>query len=229
MADPANMNRLSRRGFTLVELAIVLVIVGLLVGLGSSMTGMLITANNVRQTKDSLDAVSQSITSWASANNRLPDVTTGTTGFKSVVKTPTDAWGRDFIYLYDTNLAPGSATKDTICGRRTTSLSVITSEPTATISNVAFVVISKGDDATLETTVSDAALSVSRAATGTVTASTSNSDLLRWVTLDELRSKIGCQGAPLKIVNNELPFGSIVSNYSAKITADGGGDICCPR
>lgn len=46
--------------------------------------------------------------------------------------------------------------------------------------------------------------------------------------MDELRSKVGCQGGPLKIINNELPF--IPSSYAvsspfATIAADGGVPI----
>ena len=205
------------KGFSLIELAIVLVIVGMLIGLGSGMVGMLSTAIKVRQTKDTLDDNIQAITSYASSNNRIPD-----TGFATTAKSPQDSWGRDFIYLYDTNLYSASPTKDTICGRRTAALTVSSSDPAATISNVAFVLISKSDDATLQATAIDAAVTVSRAATGTITIDANNSDIVRWVTLDELRSKIGCQGPPLKIVNNELPYGNTAVTYSATISADGG-------
>ena len=47
-------------------------------------------------------------------------------------------------------------------------------------------------------------------------------DIVDYVTLGELRTKSGCQGAPLKILNNELPSGSMSSTYSATIYAEGG-------
>lgn len=224
----------SRQGFTLIELAIVLVIVGILVGLGSSMVGVLTTAIKVRETKDFLDANVQAIASYASSHNSIPDAA----GFTGAAKSPQDSWGRDFIYLFDANLHPADITKDTICGRRSTALTLrnclttnakcaaggggVVGTDFSDTSNVAFVVLSKSDDAKTDTTASDAAINASRAATGTVTTDSNNSDIVRWVTLDELRSKIGCQGAPLKILNNELPYGQVGTAYTATLTADGG-------
>jgi len=212
----------TNKGFTLIELAIVLVIVGLLVGIGSGMVGVLTTAIKVRETRDTLDANMQAVNSWAAGNNRLPGATAGFGNFSSIAKSRQDSWGRDFIYLYDTNLAPAAVTKDSICGRRSTALAVNTADPAATINNVAFVLISESDDANIQTTASDGAITVDRAATGTIFTDANNSDLVRWVTLDELRSKIGCQGAPLKIVNNELPYGYENSKYVARLQVDGG-------
>ncbi len=211
-----------QKGFTLIELAIVLIIVGLLVGLGSGMVAVLSSAVKVRESRETLDANVQAVNSWASANSRIPHALSGFGNFSSVAKSRQDSWGRDFIYLYDANLATTPPTKDTICGRRSTTLTVQSADPAATISNIAFVVISKSDDATLQTTASDAAITISRSAVGTVNLDANNSDIVRWVTLDELRSKVGCQGAPLKIVNNELPYGNYSTSYSATIAPDGG-------
>lgn len=217
------MNVSDRRGFTLVELAVSMVVIGILLGLGMSMVGPLMTTIKVRESKENLGAAVESINSWASGNNRLPDTddTKPDTYWKNIAKTSTDAWGRDFIYLYDTNLAPVTATKDTICGRRTTAISLIDSN-NSTIQNVAYVVLSQGDDATTQATL-NGAVPESGAATGIITLDAKVSDIARWVTIDELRTKIGCQGAQLKIVNNELPFGNKSTAYGPlMIYADGG-------
>lgn len=208
----------SNRGFTLVELSIVLVIIGLLVGLGAGMVGPMTTFVKVRETRELQDATLQSIISWASSRNTIPN----DTGFPTAAKSPLDAWGRNLIYLYDANLYSASPTKDTICGRRTTPLTLVTTDPAATISNVAFVVLSGAENATLKSTLDGAPITVSGAASGTITVTGPNSDLVRWVTLDELRGKTGCQGAPLKIVNNELPVGAVPNIYSVTLKADGG-------
>jgi len=234
-------------GFSLVELSIVLVIIGLLVGLGSSMIGPMMNFTKVRETRDMMDASIQSIISWASSRNTLPQasaVPTVVDGFSYVAKSPLDAWSQPLIYLYDANLYSASPTKDIICGRRSTRLSLKSTSPDATINNVAFAVLSGADNLAIKSTLIDdtsttpttAATPFSGtipgklatnpnlgyAATGAITVTGPNSDLVRWVTLDELRSKIGCQGAPLKIVNNELPYGSATAAYNATITADGG-------
>ena len=245
------MNKLTHnKGFTLVELAVSLVVIGLLIGLGTAMVGPLMTAIKVRESKETIGGVVESVNSWAAGNNRLPDTAGGTTDFKGVAKTPADAWGRDFIYLYDCRFAStdsatctgaGTAiTKDTICGQRTTAITLrqcLTANCTTTSGidyadtpNVTHVILSRGDDASIQTTSSDAAITASRpfasGATVRVTADYNNNDIVRWVTLDELRTKVGCQGAQLRIVNNELPYLSSGSDntaaYNASVTADGG-------
>jgi prepilin-type N-terminal cleavage/methylation domain-containing protein len=216
-------------GFSLIELSIVLVIIGLLVGLGGGMIGPLTTFVKVRETRDIMGADLQSIISWTSSRNTIPHALSTTdplydpkTAFTTVVKSPLDAWGRNLIYLYDANLYSVAPTKDTICGRRSTGLTLVTTDPTATINNVAFTVLSAADNTALKSTLGGAPITASNAATGTINVTGPNSDLVRWVTLDELRSKIGCQGAPLKIVNNELPYANYSTSYSATIIADGG-------
>ncbi len=231
------VNVSDRRGFTLVELAVSMVVIGILLGLGMSMVGPLMTTIKVRESKENLGAAVESINSWASGNNRLPDSTL----LPTVVRSSQDAWGRDFIYVYVENLAPGTATKDTICGRRSTLLKLVDTNISATaIDNVAFLVFSKGDDDDSKTFFTSGTLTpvsgplnvgdkikknayLPLTATGTTTITTDSSlDLVRWVTIDELRTKIGCQGAQLKILNNELPPGNVGNPYSVNIYADGG-------
>lgn len=205
-------------GFTLVELSIVLIVVGMLVALGGGMIGPLTNFIKVRETRELQDSALQSVVSWASSRNAIP---TGA-GFSTAAKSPQDAWGRNFVYRYYSSISSSTPTRDTICGLKATSLALQTTEPSQTISNVAFVILSGAENATLKSTLNSAAITASGGATGTITVTGPNSDLVRWVTLDELRSKIGCQGAPLKIVNNELPFGNYSALYSATVLADGG-------
>ncbi len=222
----------NHRGFTLIELSIVLVIIGMLVGLGANLIGPLTTFVKVRETRDLEDAAIQSITSWASTRNTIPNTSDNADGFKNVAKSPNDAWGREMAFMYYSSLRIAPITKDTICGRRSTPLTLKTYEnttETASVSNVVFAVVSGADNATftsrIGTALGTSALITNQrgiAGTNTIHVIGPNSDLVRWVTLDELRSKIGCQGAPLKIVNNELPVGSAPTVYSVTLTADGG-------
>ena len=213
-------------GFTLVEMAVILVIAGILVALGAAMITPLTTMIKTRETRDTLNTSKEAIVSRAAASNRIPPAAT----FPNVATSTADPWGQQIAYLYDSFLSPATATKDTICGRSSTSLSVTTVSPAATINNVAFVMISSGGDGLTQTTLNGAAIATgTRAvAAGTVRADNNNSDILTWVTLEELRSRIGCQGAQLKIVNNELPYGSASNTYSATIVADGGVPFSVP-
>jgi prepilin-type N-terminal cleavage/methylation domain-containing protein len=215
----------NHNGFTLVELSIVLILVGLLIGIGATMIKPLTIFAKSRETRTIADANLLAIMSAAASSNTIPN----SAGLTTVVTSPNDAWNQPFVYLYDTNLYSATPSKDTLCGRNSTGLKLTTAD--ATITNVAFAFFSRADNSTFSSTlngtlagvpINNLPLSTSGAATGTITATAINGDLLRWVTLDELRSKIGCQGAPLKIVNNELPFGNYSTDYSATVVADGG-------
>ena len=206
------------KGFTLIELSIVLIVVGMLVALGGGMIGPLTNFVKVRETRELQDSALQSVVSWASSRNAIPNGA----GFTTVAKSPLDAWGRSFVYRYYSSLSSSTPTRDTICGLRSTTLTLQTTDPPATMNNLAFVILSGAENATLKSTLNSSVITASGGASGTIIATGPNSDLLRWVTLDELRSRIGCQGAPLKILNNELPFGNYSTLYSATVMADGG-------
>lgn len=209
-------------GFTLIELSIVLVIVGMLIGLGVNMIGPLTNYAKVRKTQEIMDADLQAVISWASANARLPQLAEFRT---SVASNQNDGWGQPFAFITDFDLTT-TATKNAICGRNSTFLNISTIDPKVMVRNVALVLLSHADNTDFSSKLNAGPVtSASSTATGTfqtISATGPNADLIRWVTLDELRSRIGCQGAQLKIVNNELPFGNYSAPYSATIVPDGG-------
>ena len=70
-------NRLNgSHGFTLIELAIVLVIVGLLLGMGAGMVGTLTKRAKLYENRNIIDAAVESLISYSASNNDLPDVAT---------------------------------------------------------------------------------------------------------------------------------------------------------
>jgi prepilin-type N-terminal cleavage/methylation domain-containing protein len=237
-----------KKGFTLVELAIVMVIIGLIIGIGAGMVGPLTKKLKRDETKETMNADMESLISFASSNRRLPTIAE----FPVNVRNQNDAFAKTIYYIVDPNLVTIPAgTSDAICGRRTTSFTICRDAActaATNIQNVAFILASGAENFNLQTGILNAGVcpagqtcvriydvDTANIDDCTTAADCPNypaallinnpqeyDDIVKWVTLDELRTKIGCQGAQLKIVNNELPSGSIAALYGATIYADGG-------
>lgn len=239
---------INRAGFTLIELSIVLIIIGIILGLSAGGAGLLFKQAKEKETKAAVDNAVQAVVSFAGSNKRLPVFGNPTTGeFAKILTNPRDSWGQPFNYYYDSNLS-SVATGD-ICGRRTTSLVVkkcpdpldlLCTAPTATINNIAFVILSGGSNFHNQTPrvlsvmpptvrVFDSGLQNIPVVDGSGVGNMEYDDIVSWMTIDELRTKAGCQGAPLKILNNELPPGSASSVYpNVLIVPDGGVPFVAP-
>jgi len=241
---------MDKKGFTIIEVAIVMVIIGLLVGFGATLVGPWPVLSNDTATTEILMGVSESIVGFASAEKRLPlwgDNTVDTTldEFCEIVTKRKDSATKPLYYFLDTRLA----TPENLCGRKTTNLTVCRdSACTDRIPNIAFVVVSGAMDYNPQTGIVTAGCPAGQTCIGVYEPGTANidnctngtncpnydgavarlnraeayDDIVEYVTLGELRTKSGCQGAPLKILNNELPSGSMSSPYSATIYAEGG-------
>jgi len=264
MSDkPLVMN--SKKGFTIVELAIVLVLVGILIVLGVKMIGPLTERTKVVDTKGTIDAAVEAVVGFAATNRRLPDPTNNQIEFRNNIRKPNDAWGNPLYYIVDSNLYLTGA--DQICGRKTTGITVrncITDNCATTagtdyndIPNVAFIIASGGENFNMQsgTIGGRVAVYVQNGAAdrddctnavnclnyvGTMIPlrpGEKYDDIIKWVTLNELRTKAGCAGQQLKILNNELPSGSVSALYGSTVygdggipfTAGGGNYRCCHR
>jgi len=221
--------KLSNEGFTIIEMAVVLIIVGLMVGFGASLTRPLYERSKRIETRETVKAAVESVTGYAVSNNSsLPN----TSQFPGTIKKQNDSWRKPINYIYDSNL------NSNICGRKTTHITVRRCENSACstytdVSDVAYMIVSGGANYNNQTIGN---LAVAAAATinvynvglsvdnynGDFVRAEEYDDIVEWVTLNELRSKIGCQGPQLNIINNDLPYGKVGSFYDIRIYADGG-------
>jgi prepilin-type N-terminal cleavage/methylation domain-containing protein len=207
-----------RNGFTLVELAIVLVLVGILISIGASMIGPLTKRAKLSETRETINGSVDAVVGFAAPRNRLPDLTASpsTTSFWTNVRTPNDAWARQLVYAYDTNLAAS------ICNRTTTNITIricnnaACSAPSV-VNNVAFLVLSAGDNANNQTYGSLAintpttlntypvGIQVDNYAGDFTRATDEYDDIAKWMTLSELQTKMACiqqQCTAYQIYNN---------------------------
>ncbi len=223
-------------GFTIIEMAIVMVIIGLIVGFGASLIGPLsIRAKRIEST-EIVDAGAEAIAGYAAANR---GVLPTSTQFPGIINKRNDAWSRPIQYVYDVVLADGNPATGDLCTRRTTQISLRQCPDAAcsapvTVANVAFLVLSGAENFNNQTVgalavTGPTVIDVYPAGVGNVDGhaadlnrAESYDDIVRWATLDALRSKIGCRGPQLAVLNNELPPGRTTSPYSAAVYVDGG-------
>ncbi|WP_068670744.1 type II secretion system protein [Thermosulfurimonas dismutans] len=211
-----------RRGFTLIELAIVLVVLGVLAGIGAGIVGLLIKRVHYNQNRERLEANVEALLGYALTNNgRLPD----SANCSQYLRNAKDVWGKDFVCITALEL-----TKSSACARKTTSLQVIDDNDNATHENIAFVIISGGPNYNVQTSgsstthiyipgypnVDDYTTDMDRPEP--------YDDMVRYVSLAELKAKLKCPYSEeyLRILNNELPYGFEGSSYNATVYAAGG-------
>jgi prepilin-type N-terminal cleavage/methylation domain-containing protein len=217
----------NNKGFSLIELAMVMVIIGLLIGLGAGMVGSLTKRTKVIGSRELVDAAVDSIISYGVSHNKLP----GTGEFATVVRSPNDAWQKPLYYDVDSNLTGTSG----LCGM-TTGLTVkvcpdtTCNTPISTTNNVAFLVVSGNENYNIQTNNNSGTIQVYEMDvnvddyTSDMNRVEPNDDIVKWITLGELQTQGGCEASnyQLRILNNELPYGYENADYDATIYADGG-------
>lgn len=199
---------MKRIGLTLIEMAIVLVIVGLLLGLG---TGFMIKFIKWKKHKELEDLVSQNANSLidnAISNGSLPNNFTGS---------------QKLIYVVSRKLTASylKLNHATICDIKDSELKYQDNNTNITMNNIAFVLFSKGEDYTSDTYCNGIKVDSNQTCMGNLTTDSSK-DVINVITLPELKEILGCQGIPLKILNSELPIGIAGESYSVEIVASGG-------
>jgi len=214
-----------QKGFTLVEIAIVMVIIGILVSGGAAMVAPLTKLAKYRQSKDIVASAMISVTGFAALRGSLPTQA----AFPSNVRKFNDGWDRPLQYLPDSGLTAGN-----LCGRGRAGLSVNICPDAAcagptTIADVAFIIASGGGNFNMQTASVAGAVKVYPVGLAGIDDYAADmdradeyDDIVDWMTLGELRVKAGCNGPQLSILNSVLPTGNAGASYSAEIFPEGG-------
>lgn len=200
-----------RRGVTLVELAVVMVVLGILVGVGVSLLGPLTKRAKTIEARETVNAAVDSVVGYGVTNNRIPNAAQ----FGTTVRAQVDAWGNPLQYIFDNNLTTS------VCDRTTTNITVRVCGNAAcaaftTVSNVAFIVLSSGGNYNNQTAGSQAVgapvaintyqagIAVDNYAGDFIRAIDEFDDIVKWVTLPELQGKMGCTRCTAYEVWNNL-------------------------
>jgi prepilin-type N-terminal cleavage/methylation domain-containing protein len=157
---PANMPKLkvrSEKGFTLIEIAIVMVIIGLLAGGGVSLMGMLSERKVRNESAEYLNDAKFALTSFAKINGRLPwadnnndglennNIITGTLPYLTLGLKPRDANSRFIGYALNNNIGTNRSNS---CGALRPGLAgaplVVDADGSTTAFPVAAVLVSAG-------------------------------------------------------------------------------------
>ena len=98
---------IGQKGLTLVEVAIVMVIMGILIAIGASMLGPLTKRAKQVETDAVLNSATDAIMAYATTNKRLPvwtdsnDLVLSPSEFHYILRSRNDAWsGPDFLPVF---------------------------------------------------------------------------------------------------------------------------------
>ncbi|MEO2069402.1 MAG: prepilin-type N-terminal cleavage/methylation domain-containing protein [Desulfurobacteriaceae bacterium] len=168
-----------RKAFSLIELAIVLVIFSILFGIGLKSCLDSLTNAKVNSTKEKLTAYKLFLIKEFCSSLTLPNV--DSLDFK-------DAWGNSITVAY---YSEASNKTISLCSLDSTTLSVILPDGKE-VDNIVAVLISPSADQKLDSII------------GANLITLSDNDLFQYISLYELKSKC-CKGRDLEIITNVLP------------------------
>ena len=221
----------NKKGFTLIELAMILVIIGVLIGIGATTFSILIKRAKYAESKEIVNAAVEAITGYASSSGRIPTASE----LNTVVRTLEDSYGKPLVYVYDRDLTVSSPYGH--CGLNSTNITVeICDDPSCatstTISNVAFLILSGDGNYNNQTTGSQEITTPTTIRVfqygivvdnypADLNRSEPYDDIVKWVTLHELQTKEGCESLTIK-TPSLLPNGTEDYPYNYKLEASGG-------
>jgi prepilin-type N-terminal cleavage/methylation domain-containing protein len=199
-----------KKGFTLVELSMVLIVVGLLMGGAFQMMKTMQEKARATEAKNTLAATKEAVLAYAMniVPNRLP------TAAEFTAMRLVGAGNTPITYIVD---GPLTLAAQGPCGIQTTLLRTI--DPNAvTTPNVGFVLAVAGENMRSQTT--RVGNTVTFPQWNTITAGAPYDDLHIQATLGEVQSTIGCE--PPSIINPTLYIGKVATPYTVSFSGKGG-------
>ena len=204
-----------KKGFSLIEMAFVLIIVSIILGMGTGLYVTFVKWNKKKTTSETLKKLSTNVIGCLSSNDE---------GFDTFPVTGTkDAYLQNVVFIGSEKLKKDflSSHNATVCDVKNSELSFKDEYANSTINNVAFVLFSKGEDYQSDTYCNSTKVENNTFCSGVVKGNSSK-DLYAVVTLDEVKNHIGCLDNPIRFFPLYLPVGVVGESYSASITASGG-------
>jgi len=232
-------------GFSLVEMAVVLIIFGLVLASASSILTLFVNKGGAERTRKMMESNKNVLFSVAASDGYLQKLAVGTKPANVTTTYPNDAYNVPFYTIVDATLGYGANLDQLdyspICGTDGTLTSLrlcndaACSAP-ATISDVAFVMVSGSTNKNIQTDVDttvtpnlvtvyvqgdDAIDDHAADLTGAARAEKYD-DIVDWVTLPELRSKAGCDPEKLRLLDTAMPVIQAKVDYDFAVFAEGG-------
>jgi len=137
-AQPALGAARTRTGFTLVEMAVVIVIMGLIAALILPGVFRTIERNKLERGRNAVTALKNEVVGYVVVNKQLPENLSPFSG-------RVDPWGRNVVYY------PGILSDINICNQTSTTLRIQKTTTGTTRANIAFVLVSTGKNMHQET------------------------------------------------------------------------------
>lgn len=217
-------NKSKNQGLTLVEVAIVLVILGLLIGLGASLIGPLTKRAKLQESRDIVKQAKESFLGYAVKTGYLPqegtyDDSTPVQAFQDVGTKGRDALGKPLRYIAANEIEGNSKN---ICGVNSTTLTV--TDRGTVHSNIAFIIISGGENYNIQTenTIYETGTPNIDDFTSDINRREDYDDIIAYVSLNEIRALRGCPQNLAIISPTVLPDAEEDSYYSYYLQATGG-------
>lgn len=192
-------------GFTLIEMAIVLVIIGLLLGAGASLIGPLTKRAKLIENRETIKTVYEAIRGFAAQNKQLP------ANLSSLGVKTTDSYGNpiDYYLWTGTNICTGTGTYLTVNDS--------SSGTSLTKNNVAFILIARGENRCNQTGTASPFNILPQGQQvnlGSCPAGDDYDDIVMYSDIDTLRDQI-CN--TFRITTDSLPSGMEEQAYSTTV------------